>query len=141
MHKRCDNISDADYDKYSRVPKNKVTYVCFACKCKLRENPLDKLPLAEVPFTENSSIDSNASKLDIDIEEHLADTDKWANLDKRGPHFLHLNINSLLSTIDQLRLTAKKFKAAVIGISESKLDETVLDGEVSIDGYEIKRYD
>ena len=29
----------------------------------------------------------------------------------------------------------------MIGISETKLDETVLDGEVSIDGYEIKRSD
>ena len=75
MHKRCDKISDVDYDNYSRVPKNEVTYVCLACKRKSRDSHLDKLPFAEVPMTENSSTDSNTSNLDINIEEHLADTD------------------------------------------------------------------
>ena len=60
---------------------------------------------------------------------------------QRGLHFLHLNINSLLPKIDELRLIANKTNAAVIGISESKLDKSVLDGEVGIDGCEIKRCD
>ena len=39
-------------------------------------------------------------------------------------------------------LQTNKANAAVIGISESKLDnKSVLDGEVGIDGYEIKRCD
>ena len=47
---------------------------------------------------------------------------------------IHLNINSVLTKIDELRVVAKKSKAAIIGVTESKLDATVLDGEVSIDG-------
>ena len=43
--------------------------------------------------------------------------------------------------IDELRLIAKNSNAAIIGISESKLDKTVLDNEVKIDGYELKRSD
>ena len=54
---------------------------------------------------------------------------------------IHLNINSVLSKTDELRVVAKKSKAAVIGVTESKLDATVLDGEVNIDGYEVKRSD
>ena len=54
---------------------------------------------------------------------------------------IHLNINSVLSKIDELRVVAKKSKAAVIGVTESKLDATVLDGEVNIDGYEVIRSD
>ena len=38
-------------------------------------------------------------------------------------------------------MTAQKTNAAVIGISETKHDESVVDGEVNIDGYEIKRCD
>ena len=38
-------------------------------------------------------------------------------------------------------MIAFKTKAAVIGISESKLDETVLDGEIQIPGYTIIRSD
>ena len=75
------------------------------------------------------------------IEEHLTGTDIWANFMQRGLHFLHLNINSLLPKIDEPRLIANKTNAAAIGISESKLDKSVLDGEVGIDGYEIKRCD
>ena len=46
-----------------------------------------------------------------------------------------------MSKIDELREIAKKSRASVIGISESKLDKSVLDGEVSIEGYEIIRSD
>ena len=141
VHKRCDKISDLDYDRYSRVPKNEATYVCLSCKRKSRDNYLDQLPFAEVSFSEHSPEESNTSNLDIDIEEHLTGTDIWANFMQRGLHFLHLNINSLLPKIDEVRLIANKTNAAVIGISESKLDKSVLDGKVGIDGYEIKRYD
>ena len=52
-----------------------------------------------------------------------------------------MNINSLLSKIDELREIARKTKATVIGITESKLDGSVLDGEITIDGYELVRSD
>ena len=89
--------------------------------------------------SEPSSEELNTS--DVNFEEHLTDTDIWANFNKRGLHFLHLNVNGLLSKIEELRLTAQKINGAVIGISETKLDKSVLDGEVNIDGYEIKRCD
>ena len=54
---------------------------------------------------------------------------------------IHLNINSVLSRIDELRVVAKKSKASIIGVTESKLDAAVLDGEVNIDGYEVIRSD
>lgn len=38
-------------------------------------------------------------------------------------HFLHLNINSLLLRIDELRPTIKLSNAAVIGILELNLDD------------------
>ena len=65
--------------------------------------------------------------------------ENWKVFNKRGLHLIHLNINSLLSKIDELRAIAKKSRATVIGITDSKLDETVLDGEINIDGYELKR--
>ena len=139
VHKRCDKISDIDYDAYCRVPKNQMSYVCLSCKSKASEFHSDQLPFADSSFTEPSSEELNTS--DVNFEEHLTDTDIWANFNKRGLHFLHLNVNGLLSKIEELRLTAQKTNAAVIGISETKIDESVLDGEVNIDGYEIKRCD
>ena len=67
--------------------------------------------------------------------------DNWKVFNKRGLHLIHLNINSLLSKIDELRAIAKKSRATVTGITESKLDETVLDGEINIDGRELIQSD
>ena len=52
-------------------------------------------------------------------------------------HFLHSNINSLLSKIDELQCIGNKTKLATIGITESKLDHTVSDLEVNIPWYDI----
>ena len=68
-------------------------------------------------------------------------TDHWKVFNKRGLHLIHLNINSILSKINELRVIAKKSRASVIGIAELKLDKTVLDEEIIIDGYELARSD
>ena len=46
----------------------------------------------------------------------------------------------MLPQIDELRDIAKRTNAAVIGISESKLDRTVLDLEICIENYEFLRF-
>ena len=61
----------------------------------------------------------------------------WEWLNKKGLHFLHININSLLPKIDELKCIANKTKATIIGIAESKLDHTVPDLKVNLSGYDI----
>ena len=56
-------------------------------------------------------------------------------------HLIHLNIGSILPKIEELRYIAKNSNVAVIGKSESKLDSTVYDSEVAIDGYIIVQND
>ena len=60
---------------------------------------------------------------------------------KRVLHLIYLNSNSLLPKTDELRDIAKRTKAAVIGISESKLDSTVFDPERYSDNYKILPFD
>ena len=45
--------------------------------------------------------------------------EEWQAFSNRGPHIIHLNINSLLPKIDELRDIAKRTKVAVIGISKT----------------------
>ena len=52
-----------------------------------------------------------------------------------------MNIRSLLSKIDELRYIAIKSKATIICITETWLDETVWDTEISIPEYNILRKD
>ena len=60
---------------------------------------------------------------------------------KRGLHFIHLNINSFLSKIEEFRLIAKSTNAAVTSICESKLDASVIAKKVNLDNYKILRCD
>ena len=65
----------------------------------------------------------------------------WAPFKKHGLHFFHLNINSLLPKIDEVRDIIRQSKPAVFGISESKLDNTVADSEINVLGYSLIRVD
>ena len=65
----------------------------------------------------------------------------WHPFKHRGLHFLHLNVNSLLPKIEEIRHIVKSSNAAVFGITESKLDQSILDCEVDIPGYDLLRCD
>ena len=54
---------------------------------------------------------------------------------------MHLNINSILTKLDERKTLAGNTKAAIIGISESKVDNSISDSEVEIPGYCILRCD
>ena len=65
----------------------------------------------------------------------------WEPLNKKGLHFLHIHINSLLPKIGELKCIANKTKAAIIGVTESKPDHTVPDLKVNLLGYDILQCD
>ena len=74
--------------------------------------------------------------------QYLQDNDnKFETFHKRGLHFLHINVNNLLLKIDELRDIVGHTKPAILGITESKLDSSVSDQEVNINGYSILRRD
>ena len=56
-------------------------------------------------------------------------------------YFINLNINSLLSKIDEILCIAKLTNTTVIGLSETKLGNTVLSSEIEIEGYNLVRSD
>ena len=75
------------------------------------------------------------------VTRHQLKDPKFESFNNKGLHLIHLNINSLLPKIDKLCNIAKFSNAAVIGITETKLDNTVYDSEVAIDEYSIVRND
>ena len=77
------------------------------------------------PFSNNQSLHSN----------------EWNVFRSKGIHLIHLNVNSLLPKIDEIRYIAERTKAAVIGKSESKLDESIFQSEIQIDNYDLLRCD
>ena len=56
-------------------------------------------------------------------------------------HFEHLNVNSLLSKIEELRTLAFNTNISVLGITETKLDNNVSNDWLKIDDYNPLRSD
>ena len=59
----------------------------------------------------------------------------WKPFENKGLHFLHLNINCILQKLDELKTIAGNIKAAIIGITKSKVDNSLSDSEVEISSY------
>ena len=72
---------------------------------------------------------------------HPPNLKEWDKFKMKGLHRVHLNVNSLLPKIDEIGYMAKLSNAGVIGITESKLDNRILDSEIQIDNYQILRCD
>ena len=72
---------------HSKIPKDIFSYTCKNCAVS------DVLPFHDVSFEEpvNTRNDS------INMSELNVDKDMWLPFKKRGLHFLHININSILS--------------------------------------------
>ena len=65
----------------------------------------------------------------------------WLVFKKWGLHFVHLNINSLRSKIEEFTQITKDTNAAVIGLSETNFDKTIFDSDISIPNYNLIRQD
>ena len=132
IHKRCNQFEK---------PRIGSLLTCRPCQNK----PIDHLDniwhqftFADDFFEDRDAPSDEQTNIDFGTSSSV---DNWKVFNKHGLHMIHLNINSLLSKIDELRAIAKKSRATVIGITESKLDESVTDGEINIDGYELIRSD
>ena len=66
---------------------------------------------------------------------------EWNVFKPKGLHLIHLNINSLLPRIDEPPYIANSSIAAVTGIFQSKLDESILQLEIQINNYGLLRRD
>ena len=62
------------------------------------------------------------------------DLNEWNVFKSKRLHLIHLNINSLIAKIDEVRHSSN---AAVIGISKSKLDESVRQSKIQINNYDL----
>ena len=81
------------------------------------------------------------SRFHLGSNDENLDTEKWTNFKKKGLHFIHININSLLPKIDEIRHMTKITNAAIVGIGETKLDKSILSSEIDIEGFDLLRLD
>ena len=121
-HSNCVPISDAEYFRLSNCDD---VFSCALCSLPCLSESFftcsstSTLPPPSLPPHRPSNCDSSATNLLV----------------------VHMNIRSLLPHLDELKITVGKLKPDILVISESWLDNTIHDNEISIDGYHSTRHD
>ena len=139
----CDSCDNWVHVKCSSIKSDQYTaFVSSGEECSfLCDNSLwSVLPFADLQLHDEEPINL-ACVRSYDDENPPVDPSIFDCFKTRGLHFLHLNARSLLPHLEELKLIAHKSNAAVIGISETWLDDSVSDTEVSIPNYIILRCD
>ena len=72
-----------------------------------------------------NSLSKNVSMNDCDV------------FNKRGKHFIHIKINSLLPKNDEVCYNANITNVPIILISNTKLDENILPSKLKANGYDL----
>ena len=124
IHGRCEGISNAALISLSNNPILKSNFVCVVGREKNQDISEDDSTVAETSFQFQ--------------EDHVHDIslDDYNSIFKqKGLHFIHLNCNSLLSKIEELRTFILSTSPHIICFSETKLDKSISDGEIAIDNY------
>ena len=67
----------------------------------------------------------------------LLDSNEWNIFKSKGIHLIHLNVNNLLPKINEICYIAGCPNVAVIGITESNLDESIFQLEIQIDNHNL----
>ena len=62
-------------------------------------------------------------------------------LNRRGLAIACVNVNSLLTHIDQLRVSLSIHKIDILTVNETKLDFSISSNEIHISGYDLVRRD
>ena len=82
---------------------------------------VDSGNLKYLPFSNLCSFDELSRRSIHNVATQLQDLNHWKAL-----HFLHINVNSLLPKIDEVKLIANKLNETIPGISKTKLDKTIM---------------
>ena len=93
-----------------------------------------------LPFS-NEGFSSDKSQIFSGSDDGNLNFKKWAVFKRKGLHFVHISINSLLPTINELQYLTKLSNASIVGIVETKLDNSILSSEIEIEGYDLLRLD
>ena len=89
-------MSDNEYKRLLKITKADFCYTCRSYLNSVEDISTHIWELLPFPDGLNETINENTS----DVSNISPLEDKWLPFSNRGINFLHINVNSLLSTID-----------------------------------------
>ncbi|XP_077979525.1 uncharacterized protein LOC144434880 [Glandiceps talaboti] len=106
--------------EYHRLSESKAPWICRKCT----------IPQFSDSFFEEIILDPTETFNDPNIKP-------LSKLASSGISIAAYNINSLLCHLDNLRIALMDFPTDIICLSETKLDSSILDSEIKIEGYNL----
>ena len=108
--------------------------------------PKDRTHIDQLPIYTATNHDNDSSDIPVDNAHHIqmidtAPNDNFQFLKKKGLHFIHLNVRSLIPKLDEIKLLLLKRNITVLALSETWLNDSVSDSEIDIHGYVVVRKD
>lgn len=144
-HASCLGLNKAGYRFYSDCLD--VKWTCTWCSPPFRYANLS----AEETHEPNIPGINVSTNIDNNNQDRLANKDPFNSLgnsileerknDASGAFIMHLNINSVQNTSEELKILNSSLKALVLVISETKIDESYPSGQFSLPGYHMYRKD
>lgn len=131
-HRKCLNMSLTEYRRLGNCDDQ-----WFCNRCILSQFTGSFLSLQDNSSQAAGHVDLPRS----DDAVRLNDMQQSGYLRSKGANLIHLNARSRLLKLDKIQSLAINSRVAVIGITETWLDSTVLDSEVETPGYLIVRKD
>ena len=129
IHRKCNK---------TRILENSL---CSKCKTFVIANKNFSKLSENLPFHQviNKETDHSIACSNIKTPAQIFQENdpEWKVFRNKGRHFGHLNINSILPKIEQLRSFLINSNIYLLGLTETKLDNTVNNEEAEIDGYSL----
>ena len=120
-----------EYPSSTSITGDRVVPV--SAENELLQGPVSEPCIPSIPVT-------NSTQNLICIHNDL-DHGSIPHIKTKGIKFAHLNIHSLVSKIDELRVLLKHRPFDVICFNETLCDSSISDDEICIDGFSIVRRD
>ena len=132
IHVKCTNA--ISMDEYDALVTSGDCFSFTCDRCTLQNLPYSDLsndtllPDSDIPA-------STTSKIPLKTVPDLS------CFQAKGLHFIGLNIRSILPKLSELKFLVAKINPATISISETWIDDSVVDSEIDLPGYCIIRRD
>ena len=124
-HIKCANVSPAEYVNFQTL--RDYTWFCTGC--------------TEYDLSLNDSYTRNDAG-SFTGENYLKDlADKLQNCTSKDIKVAHLNVRSLRNKIDEIRCLQVLCRFEILAITESHLDNSITDSQLTIDGMKFVRLD
>eukprot|EP00112_Aurelia_sp_Birch-Aquarium-sp1_P019753 Seg495.8 transcript_id=Seg495.8/GoldUCD/mRNA.D3Y31 product="hypothetical protein" protein_id=Seg495.8/GoldUCD/D3Y31 len=118
-HIKCGSVSPLQYKQLK--PTDRLAWKCPVCIRNYAIHPSDHLHQ--------------------ELNEGDLFTDLNTRLGNHGIKMAHLNVNGLMSKINQIRFLLKNTNFDIFAITETHLKGEIEDKEIEIENYDVKRFD